>query len=393
MKIKYSIVIPTRNSTTYLKSQLSILLKSKRDDFEILISDNNDSCDNELNAYLSDNRVKIIWPDFVLSMSSNYEFAINHVSGEWVQLLGSDDAILPWYFEKLDYLLHTYKDIRVITWRRAYFFWPDSPSVYDGRCLEFSANMQIKVCNIKSHFFFALIGLKSMFELPQLYTGSLIKKDLIDEIKMKSNGLFYHSIIPDIYSSVAIMTHVKDYVYSNLPMTLIGTSGKTMGFLNRIYQDSNELNYFDSKSPRKIHSSISETFHSTGFSSFYLLEGFRSAPFSKSTFKGHCYTIAAYLDVLNTNKIRNGLNKVIRPLIQQMRIDEFFKIWYIYFLIILLPFLKVSRLFYMNFYIPLIFKLNGGLRRSKKLLKVESKDREKFNNIEVAAFAISDQLH
>ena len=47
----------------------------------------------------------------------------------------------------------------------------------------------------------------------------------------------------------------------------------------------------------------------------------------------------------------------------------------------------------MNFYIPLIFKLNGGLRRSKKLLKVESKDREKFNNIEVAAFAISDQLH
>lgn len=391
-KIEYSIIIPTRNSTEFLKNQLEIILKSDRLDFEVIISDNNDIHDQELNVYQKDKRVRIIRPVSVLSMSSNYEFAINHALGQWIQLIGSDDAILPWYFEKLDLLLNKYRDFKVITWSRAYFFWPDSPSVYDGRCLEFSGNFKEKICNSKSQFFSSILGFKSIFDLPQLYTGSLINKDLIKEIKSHSFGLFYHSIIPDIYSSVTLMSFVTKYVHCNLPMTLIGTSGNTMGFSNRIYADSNDLDYFDIKSPRNLHSSINLSFHSLGFSSIYLLESFRCLPFFVSKYNKYFCTLFAYAGVFNDLRI-NRMNIVsIKLIIEQLRKDPNFGISSFCLLLIIIPFLKIARFFYFKLYIPSIFKLNGGLRRSDKFFNVKLNNRDIYSNIQIAVNELSSRL-
>ena len=367
-------------------------MSSTRQDFEVIISDNNDESDEILNSYVHDSRIRIVRPTSVLSMSSNYEFAITHTSGEWVQLMGSDDAILPWYFDQLDVLIDLYKNIRVITWRRAYYFWPGSPSVYNGRCLEFSGNLQRKVCRVKRPFLFSLLGLKSIFELPQLYTGSLIKKNLIDEIRFNSMGLFYHSIIPDIYSTVAIMNKVDQYLYCNLPLTLIGTSGRTMGMPGRIYNDSANLNYYNLNSPRKIHPSINENLHSSGYGSIYLLECYRSAPFINTAHQSDFYTIAAYLDVLNSIKIGKVTKNFTHLIIQQIREDYLLRNSYAYLVIILLPFLKLICFFYFRFYIPIVFKLNGGLRQRQKLLKFESINRNEFTDIESAALKIFYKL-
>ena len=43
-------------------------------------------------------------------------------------------------------------------------------------------------------------GLRSIFDLPMIYTTCFVKRDLIERLKQQTNNNFYFSIIPDIFS-------------------------------------------------------------------------------------------------------------------------------------------------------------------------------------------------
>ena len=98
-----SFVIPTRNGMPYLMSAVDSILAIDRTDFELIVcvNDNNQDTENFL-AQIKDSRIRVIRPGISLSISANYEYALSFVHGEWVQFLGSDDSVYPWFF---DYLL------------------------------------------------------------------------------------------------------------------------------------------------------------------------------------------------------------------------------------------------------------------------------------------------
>lgn len=199
MTVKYSIVIPTRNRSQYILYAIKSVLKSTRNDIELIVS-NNFSTDNtaEMIAKISDTRLKLVSPSVFLPMAGHYEFAIAQASGEWITIMGDDDAVMPYIFESLDEHIKKYPQIDIISSARSYYFWEGCEDIYGDTVVNYTASQKSKVCSTKKDLMYVIKGLKSCFDMPQIYTTCVVRSALYLQIKDKSGGLFYHSISPDI---------------------------------------------------------------------------------------------------------------------------------------------------------------------------------------------------
>ena len=320
-------------------------------------------------------------------MSSHYDFALRAAKGEWIQALGADDSVLPWYFEIADKIVNRFPNMNIITWNRSYFFWPDCQKVYDNRCLEFEFEHKITKKNFKFNFYLCIYGFKSLVGLPQIYTGSLIRKSIIDEIRDISYGKFYYSIIPDVYSTIAIMCKENKYLQVNIPLTLIGTSGNTMHQGNRIYSDSYISNENICDFNSKLHSTILKDFHKLGLEPIYLLECTRSIPTSLKFSSKSFLTFSCYLSLF-ASFIRNDKQiRMSRKIFwRQFFDDPEFSNFQLILCLILSPILVLMQIFFtaqnMIFTkLRLIFKQkNDGF---------QSDDRVRFRNTYEAANYLS----
>jgi glycosyltransferase involved in cell wall biosynthesis len=122
--MKLSILIPTRNRTKFLNSIVKFILKSNRDNFELIVCDASDThflCQNVLNEFLSDKRVKLIdnstaFDGKIKSMNDNWATALENATGEWIVIIGDDDLCDP---DLIDFLVDIEKalpNICAIKW-------------------------------------------------------------------------------------------------------------------------------------------------------------------------------------------------------------------------------------------------------------------------------------
>ncbi|MBF9022606.1 glycosyltransferase [Rhodobacterales bacterium FZCC0069] len=283
MHVKYSIVIPTRNRVDYLPYAVHSVLGSDRDDVELIVSNNhsNDGTDKFLSE-LNDPRLRVIQPSVVLPMAGHYEFAINEARGDWITLLGDDDAVMPYIFERLDYYASQFPEVDIISSERAYYFWEGCKDLYGNIVVGYRSRQDAALRSTKRDLMSVLKGARSCFDMPQIYTTGIIKSSLYNEIKIKSGGCFYHSIIPDMYSAVALCLSRDTYLRVEEPLFWVGTSDKSMGISDRIYKDA-ELFNEDCRAdhpcvPRKISDNTSYTIHANAFSSAYIYECLMSSP-------------------------------------------------------------------------------------------------------------------
>ena len=99
MKKKLSIGIPTYNQGDYLEDTILSILNQTEKPYEILIS-NNHSTDNT--SYILEkykNIITIITPPQHLNAVDNWNYLLNHVSGDWVSIISSDDLYEPNFVE------------------------------------------------------------------------------------------------------------------------------------------------------------------------------------------------------------------------------------------------------------------------------------------------------
>ena len=283
MPVKYSIVIPTRNREEYLPYAVHSVLDSDRDDIELVVSNNhsNDSTGKFLSE-LNDPRLRVIQPSVVLPMAGHYEFAINEARGDWITLLGDDDAVMPYIFERMDHYIEKYTDTEIISSARAYYVWEGSEDLYGNSVVSYQSTQEATLRSTKRDLMSVLKGARSCFDMPQIYTTSMIKRSLYEEIKSKSGGCFYHSIIPDMYSVVALCLSCSTYLRVEEPLFWVGTSNKSLGRSDRIYRDAEQFNE-DYRAeypcvPQKISEQIAYTIHSNAFSAMYIYECLLSSP-------------------------------------------------------------------------------------------------------------------
>lgn len=237
------------NGGKYLIHAINSVLQNPNNNFELVISINHSSDGTEESLKnIDDKRIRFIRPKEKLSMAAHYEWCIENARGEWITILGDDDGIMPDFFSYCDYLINKWGDVKVFSFKRAYFFWPESEDVFGDTILHYVANLGEKIRLCKFDLFLVLAGLREHYDLPQLYTNNLVKKSLIDSIKKKSHGKFYHEVTPDVYSGVAISLSIYRYLKVGKPLFWTGSSPKSMGVAiakGNEETDENSSEHFD----------------------------------------------------------------------------------------------------------------------------------------------------
>jgi glycosyltransferase involved in cell wall biosynthesis len=123
--VRFSIVLTTTDRPSLLAAGVRAVLDIDFGDFELLVSDNFSLVPAaEILADIRDKRLRIIRTDRRLAASDHWEFAFEHVRGEYVMYLGDDNALEPNILAVADRAIREH-DLDVVAWRVATYFHPD----------------------------------------------------------------------------------------------------------------------------------------------------------------------------------------------------------------------------------------------------------------------------
>jgi glycosyltransferase involved in cell wall biosynthesis len=123
---KYTILVPTFERANLLRETIEGYLLQEYENYEIVIS-NNFSCDGTekiLDQYVTHPKIRIVNTEKKLSMQDHWGFAIEHVKGDYVLLLGDDDGIDPGLFSIIDDVIEKTKT-NIIKYRTGLYFHND----------------------------------------------------------------------------------------------------------------------------------------------------------------------------------------------------------------------------------------------------------------------------
>jgi glycosyltransferase involved in cell wall biosynthesis len=242
-EIFISIIIPTKERSFTLSHSIKSVLIQNYSNFELIISDNFSSDDSKKIVHeFNDSRIKYINTGARVSMSDNWEFALNNCNGEWVTVIGDDDALLPDALKKVNTLIDQYSDIDVIRSETCYYFYPKvNNQLYGLLGIPLAPNKNYEIRNCDEWLDKVLFSGYNYTELPMLYNGGFVSKKIIDRAK-SFNKLFINSSSPDVYSSMIFCHLIKKYLFSFEPFAINGASLKSNG-VNNFSKSNNDTNY------------------------------------------------------------------------------------------------------------------------------------------------------
>lgn len=234
-EVRYSIVIPTRNSINSLADTLKTCLNLDYQNYEILLSDN--STNNNADVYnlyctLKDDRIRYIRTPRDLHLCKSFEYAILQARGEFVITLGSDDGILPWALKVLDEVRGQFPEEDIIQWERGFYAWPGFNGAQEN---QFVMPRKYQKGNYQTYFKHRIDYLAEilndsahMYSLPMLYINSGFKRSYMQKV-LKRTGALLDGICQDIYMgivNVAINDRILNLRY---PLTIAGMSSGSAG--------------------------------------------------------------------------------------------------------------------------------------------------------------------
>jgi hypothetical protein len=225
---RFTVIIPTRSRPSTLRWALKSCVEQNYDNLEIIVSDNfsQDETSEIVKSY-QDSRIKYINPGKRLGMSEHWEFALQHATGDYVNYIGDDDAMLPRAFSHLNQIVQELSCV-ALHWIRDDFvyFWPQtehanllSISLWNRRGIEQVSSRDL----LKS-----IQAFQSPYsQSPMIYSG-IVRRSLVESIAQRS-GRFFNTIIPDVYSGVAVACAVEQFHRSGTPYSISGCSPYSIG--------------------------------------------------------------------------------------------------------------------------------------------------------------------
>jgi hypothetical protein len=158
-------------------------------------------------------------------MSENYEFALNHVTGEYVMYLGDDDGLLPNACNDVSEIINS-TGTKALIWNKPSYNWPttdENPNQINLHCC-------YDLCEMNGHILLRgiSVGKTSYGRLPVIYSG-FVSMSSINNVKIRT-GNFFHSVTPDVYSGIVLAEEIKKYLYSFRPFSINGQSPHSTGY-------------------------------------------------------------------------------------------------------------------------------------------------------------------
>ena len=218
-----TISIPTRERAETLAYTLKTLTSQATEDCEFLISDNASTDQTqELVSRIKDPRVRYIRLPSRRSMSSNFDFALSHARGKYISFLGDDDGFIPGSLEYLSHLCRLHEP-DAISWSEGSFRWPGVEGAGPPQRLFFSNDLfRVKTSAVRPLW---QLGMLRWGYCPIVY-GGLVRIEKLNSLR-GSDGNFFQSEVPDVYSSAVLMDSLKEYLYVDFSLSVFGYSKKS----------------------------------------------------------------------------------------------------------------------------------------------------------------------
>ena len=231
-----SVLIPSRNRLDLLKMAVQSVLLQDFDDFEIVVSDNASS--EDYGGYLEslgDPRIRYIRSDTPLSVTNNWNRALEAARGDYVVMLGDDDALAPGYLRHQVHLIETFNQPDVL-YAMCYHY--AYPGVIDGAPDGYLATVDNSIL---------FRGHNAPYELDEPAARRLgrIAASFRHQISFNAQhymyrrayisslsalGPFYQSPYPDYYTSFLTFLTAPRIVADPHPRMIIGIAKQSFGF-------------------------------------------------------------------------------------------------------------------------------------------------------------------
>lgn len=234
--MKFSILLPTRNRIELLRYAVESVRMQDWDDWEIVVSDN-DSADDvpACVASYGDRRIRCVRTPRLLPVTENWNHALRHAEGEWLVMLGDDDALMPGYLRTMAACVERY-DPDVIYADADQFAYP---SVIPGHPSAF----------VQRGYTEFLRGRESdpPFWLGRADALALVRKSMSFRVAfgfnmqhylisrrilgaLASAGTFFQSPYPDYYAANALLLMAERILVVPQALVVIGISAKSFGY-------------------------------------------------------------------------------------------------------------------------------------------------------------------
>lgn len=221
----FSVLMPTRNRASLLRSSLESAVDQKFQDYEIVVSDNNSTDDTRVvveDFMRSSNKVKYINPGRDLSMCDNWEYVLSNSSGRYIIYLCDDDALTPNSLSYIHDLLRHFH-MNVLVWRSGGYNHPDIP---DKNRLSFTYNygsselfevVSTPVIGALCRFDWSVNGI-----VPKMLNCA-VSREAIDACRSRT-GDFFVPPYPDFSAVGQLLSTNQSYYFIDLPLYISGAS-------------------------------------------------------------------------------------------------------------------------------------------------------------------------
>lgn len=229
--MRITIAIPTRERAEFLAASLKTCVTIRDPEVEILISDN--ASTDQTRAVVegfADPRIRYVNTGRRVSQRQNFENAIAHATGEYVMVIGDDDAVLPGQFSRLRTILEARRP-DALSWPALFYHWPGPEKRGGGGRLRIARRYlygDVFSRPAETHLA-AIARLERAREdlSPKLYHGVLSRR-VLEDMKAKT-GQYLMSGQIDAYISAAALGSLAAYDYVRHPFTILAMGPKSGG--------------------------------------------------------------------------------------------------------------------------------------------------------------------
>ncbi len=233
---KFSVVIPCKNRASLLVDSLKTITRQGYGDIEVCVFDN--ASEPPLSTTLAsicDKSIRIERSDSPLNVTDSWNRAIDMATGDYITLIGDDDALLPGYFDRISALADSFDNPDVIFHSLYQFIHPGVNPVHREGYVstmpmaDFLSTQSepfiISKDEIRRSVDNSLAFRRSFFfNMPAF----VVRKPFLDSIR--TNGSVFRPAFPDYYFANIVLEKANKAIAEPRSLALQGVSSASFGF-------------------------------------------------------------------------------------------------------------------------------------------------------------------
>jgi glycosyltransferase involved in cell wall biosynthesis len=249
----FSIIIPTKQRHDTLRYSIQSVLNQSYHNYELIVSDNFSSPETyEVVSSFDEKKINYHRTLSSLSMADNWEFGLSQCKGEYIFVLGDDDALMPDGLEIANNLIAQF-GFKIISWSRHFYAWDSSIVPWLRNQLGVNLRQLAEIRNSRDSLRKFYDYRMHYEDLPMAY-NSFIHKDIIIKVKSIHNR-YFDTHCPDSFSGIVNAYFSDQYLYSQRSLSITGTSGHSNGASQLFPALSDDPDW------KKANSNLMKTYH------------------------------------------------------------------------------------------------------------------------------------